>query len=86
MIENLADLVGRQARVEGHENGASERHAEVRDELLRNVRAQVGDAVARLDAGGDQCVRQPSALGRHRGIGDSAPAMHDRDAVWVNGG
>jgi hypothetical protein len=52
MVADVGDLLRRQPRVDRHQDGAGERHPEVRHQHLRDVGAQVRHPVAWPDPGG----------------------------------
>ena len=50
MVENVGDLLRREACVDGDDRGAEQRHRKVPFENRRQVRAEIGDAIARADS------------------------------------
>ena len=84
MVTDVAHLLGRQARVDGHQNRSRQRNCEVRDQQLGDVRAQVGHAVARLDPRRLQRAGEASGFAGEIAIGHAAIAVDDRHLVGVH--
>ena len=82
IVDDVGDLLGVQAQVEGVGDRAGERDAEVRLEVLAVVPHQGRDAVAAADPGGDQRAGElaraadDGAVGRARELLVGAP-RHD---------
>ena len=79
VVEDVADLGRREAHVDRHHHPAGERHAEVRLEHRRRVRAEQRDAVPGREPRRDQGARQPPAAGGQLRVGVPArPVDHGR--------
>ncbi len=87
MVQNGGEFERREPNIERHDDGAGQRNAEVAFQKLVVVEAEVGDAVARLDARGEQAGRQPLAAFAEFGIGEAAGAADDAGlfAVEIDG-
>ena len=59
MVEDVGDFRRRQPGIDGHQNGARQRHAEVRLQHRRNVGTQKADAVPLHHPDAVQSGRQP---------------------------
>ena len=86
VVEDVAHLLARQARVHRDEHRPAQRHPEVRDEHLRHVRQQARDAVAGPDAARAQPARQALGVAGELGVGVARRPVDDRDLVRVDRG
>ena len=78
MREGVAEVVGDEAVVEGHEHGPDERGSVERFEEVVAVGAEDADAVALAHAQPRQRVGEAAAAGRELGVGEAPPAVHHR--------
>jgi len=85
VVEDVADLAGREAIVHGIEDGAGPQEAEQRDSELRGVVKQQRDAVAGFDAAFPERVREPSRSLVEFGVGqtDVLSGVDDRFPIRV---
>ena len=81
MVEDVADLVGGQPRVDRDEHRARQWHREVRHQHLGDVGQEVGHPVAGLDAGAAQGVRDPGDLSGELPVGVAPVAVEDGRAL-----
>jgi hypothetical protein len=79
--ENVRNLFGREADVEGAEHAARARHRKRRLERHGGVRREHGDAIARAQAGGLQRRGQPLDAFQKRGVREAALAVDHRDLL-----
>ena len=75
MTQDVRHLFRDEPGVHRDQNPARQRHREVGDEHLGQVRHQVGDPVARLDAGRAQRPRHPRGFGFQFGVAEPPPAV-----------
>ena len=76
VVQDVADLLGLEARVDRHERGAHLQHREVGDEQLRNVRREERDAVAGRDASAHERAREPADLLGEAPVAPAQLAVH----------
>ena len=74
VLDDVVDLVGVEAEVDGHEDATEAAHAEERDQEAGRVRADEGDAFPGPDAHGIEGEGHPPGPGVHLGVGDGARA------------
>ena len=79
MSEDVGELVGRVARVERHDDGADRRDRLLEVEDDARVRRDDGDAIARLDAAGEQSMRQVGDAPRPLAVGELDVALRVYD-------
>ncbi len=77
VIQDTGKLGGGQAHVQRHDDGARERDAIVSFEELMVIEAEVGDAVAGLDAGGEESRGEAFAAFAELGVSESVVAGND---------
>src|SRR5439155_5189410 len=83
VIEDGGELGGSEPHVKRHDDGADERDAEVAGEELVVIEAEVGDAVAGLNAHGPQAGGEPLAVFAEIRVGIPANAGDDADFLPV---
>jgi hypothetical protein len=84
VLADVAHLLTRQARVDGHEHRSRQRDCEVRDQQLGDVRAQVRHAIAGLDPRRLERPREADGFAGELAIGDAAITVDDRHLVGVH--
>ena len=84
VLTDVANLLSRQTRVDGHQHRSRQRNGKVRDQQLGDVRAHVGHAIARLDPRRVQRAGEASGFAGKIAIGRAAIAVDDRHLVGVH--
>ena len=84
VVADVAHLLSRQARVDGHQDRSRQRNCEVRDQQLGDVRAEVGHAVARLDPRRPQGPGEAGGFAGEVAIGRAAITVDDRHLVGIH--
>ena len=83
LLERMAQLHGLVGGIDVHQDGADARGRVLRDDPLEPIRRPDADAIARLDADGQECPRDLGRLAPQLPIGGAVALRADHERVVI---